>query len=266
MQAKLEIGASDDPLEREADASADQVMRVADGSGASVPGGSRAGQRSQRTAIARPGRRCCHAFLCPVALWPRLRPMCASTPTARRRNRRRRSTRAPTPAGSDIVFGPGQYAPHTQAGQRLLAHELTHVAQQADGRSGAIQRDVINMPAETITSTRNPVERAVPGLGQLAGAGRDQRRPDVGPRPAVDHTERADAHRRAALPRRRLGRRHHPDEAGAVRHGGRYGQRRNPLRAGGGDGQPHHARPGGRDQLPALDDPGGDDVAPHGPA
>lgn len=32
--------------------------------------------------------------------------------------------------GNDIVFGEDQYAPMTQEGQRLLAHELTHVVQQ----------------------------------------------------------------------------------------------------------------------------------------
>lgn len=32
-------------------------------------------------------------------------------------------------AGPHIVFGPGQYAPHTSAGRHLLAHELTHVMQ-----------------------------------------------------------------------------------------------------------------------------------------
>jgi len=32
--------------------------------------------------------------------------------------------------GSNIVFGAGQYAPHSPTGQRLLAHELTHVVQQ----------------------------------------------------------------------------------------------------------------------------------------
>ncbi len=32
--------------------------------------------------------------------------------------------------GKDIVFGTGQYAPGTNTGQRLLAHELTHVVQQ----------------------------------------------------------------------------------------------------------------------------------------
>jgi len=32
--------------------------------------------------------------------------------------------------GRDVVFGPGQYAPATQRGRALLAHELTHVVQQ----------------------------------------------------------------------------------------------------------------------------------------
>ncbi|MGH9961595.1 MAG: eCIS core domain-containing protein, partial [Pyrinomonadaceae bacterium] len=32
--------------------------------------------------------------------------------------------------GRDIVFAPGQYAPHTTVGRRLLAHELAHVVQQ----------------------------------------------------------------------------------------------------------------------------------------
>jgi hypothetical protein len=44
--------------------------------------------------------------------------------------------------GRDIVFGAGQYAPHTAAGRRLLAHELTHVVQQSHGGSAAaVQRD-----------------------------------------------------------------------------------------------------------------------------
>ncbi len=39
--------------------------------------------------------------------------------------------------GQDLVFGPGQYAPASPAGRRLLAHELTHVVQQAGrGRDG----------------------------------------------------------------------------------------------------------------------------------
>ena len=34
--------------------------------------------------------------------------------------------------GSDIAFAPGEYAPQTEAGRSLLAHELTHVIQQRD--------------------------------------------------------------------------------------------------------------------------------------
>src|SRR5205085_6877563 len=33
--------------------------------------------------------------------------------------------------GRDVVFGNAQYAPETAAGQRLMAHELTHVVQQS---------------------------------------------------------------------------------------------------------------------------------------
>ncbi|HEX6390573.1 MAG TPA: DUF4157 domain-containing protein [Solirubrobacteraceae bacterium] len=33
--------------------------------------------------------------------------------------------------GRDIYFAGGSYQPHTGAGRRLIAHELTHVAQQA---------------------------------------------------------------------------------------------------------------------------------------
>jgi hypothetical protein len=36
--------------------------------------------------------------------------------------------------GSQIHFAPGQYQPHTAQGQKLLAHELTHVIQQRQGR------------------------------------------------------------------------------------------------------------------------------------
>lgn len=39
--------------------------------------------------------------------------------------------------GRDIVFAPGQYAPETTAGRRLLAHELTHVVQQQASKNFA---------------------------------------------------------------------------------------------------------------------------------
>jgi len=41
--------------------------------------------------------------------------------------------------GHNIVFGSGQFAPGTQKGQRLLAHELTHVVQQSENPAPASQ-------------------------------------------------------------------------------------------------------------------------------
>ncbi|MFL6211742.1 MAG: DUF4157 domain-containing protein [Pyrinomonadaceae bacterium] len=38
--------------------------------------------------------------------------------------------------GRDVVFGAGQYAPGTEAGRSLLAHELAHVIQQTSGVAG----------------------------------------------------------------------------------------------------------------------------------
>ena len=42
--------------------------------------------------------------------------------------------------GRDVVFASGEYAPATPRGQRLLAHELTHVAQQGAARRAVLQR------------------------------------------------------------------------------------------------------------------------------
>lgn len=44
--------------------------------------------------------------------------------------------------GNDVVFGAGQYTPGSERGNRLLAHELTHVVQQGNGSSGAAARTV----------------------------------------------------------------------------------------------------------------------------
>jgi len=44
--------------------------------------------------------------------------------------------------GRSIVFGAGEYAPATKAGQHLLAHELTHVLQQRDKSPQTVQRSI----------------------------------------------------------------------------------------------------------------------------
>jgi len=38
--------------------------------------------------------------------------------------------------GSNIAFAPGEFAPQTASGKKLLAHELTHVVQQSGGSAG----------------------------------------------------------------------------------------------------------------------------------
>jgi Domain of unknown function (DUF4157)/Lysine-specific metallo-endopeptidase len=51
--------------------------------------------------------------------------------------------------GRDVVFGPGQYAPGTEMGGRLLAHELTHVVQQAShGAAGAQSAKAMSHPSD----------------------------------------------------------------------------------------------------------------------
>ena len=58
-------------------------------------------------------------------------------------------------AGSDIVFAPGEYAPESRGGQRLLAHELTHVVQQeATGAQNIVRRDPTPASSDT-TATAN---------------------------------------------------------------------------------------------------------------
>lgn len=51
--------------------------------------------------------------------------------------------------GPDITFASGEYAPGTPRGQRLLAHELTHVVQQSGGSSRS-------------ANSESPTSRAIP--------------------------------------------------------------------------------------------------------
>src|SRR4051794_35123416 len=45
--------------------------------------------------------------------------------------------------GSDVVFDHGAYAPHSDGGRHLLAHELVHVVQQDGGRLRRLQRAMV---------------------------------------------------------------------------------------------------------------------------
>jgi hypothetical protein len=54
-----------------------------------------------------------------------------------------------------LVFGAGEYAPHTGAGRRLIAHELAHTVQQASGRAApAVQRTPLPGETEELATRR----------------------------------------------------------------------------------------------------------------
>jgi hypothetical protein len=70
--------------------------------------------------------------------------------------------------GRDIVFNEGSYSPDTDAGRRLLAHELTHTIQQGNSsglQTNLIQRDLaieptVANPAEVVLTPQN-MQRAI---------------------------------------------------------------------------------------------------------
>lgn len=76
--------------------------------------------------------------------------------------------------GHDIVFGAGQYIPGTHEGQKLLAHELTHVVQQRTGLVSGVQRS----PEICKTAKRDDVLTDILAKA-TAAAGDQQLLPDL---------------------------------------------------------------------------------------
>jgi hypothetical protein len=186
IQAKLKVGAVDDPLEREADCVADQVLRIP------------AQEVSVAAAPVQLSRRCaaCEEEENEVQRKPKAAGAAGETP-AHVHDVLRSSGQALDPAsrayfeprfghdfscvrvhtgaaaahsardvnahaytvGTNIVFGSGQFAPQTREGRKLIAHELAHVLQQSG--TGRIRS------AEAVRLQRQPAgqERiCVPGL------------------------------------------------------------------------------------------------------
>ena len=94
--------------------------------------------------------------------------------------------------GSDVYFTQGAYAPHSQAGQRLLAHELSHVRQSASGSGGggpvigraddAAERDADHSAEQVLGAfRRQAARRATPACGQTC---HDGDVPTAGARPS----------------------------------------------------------------------------------
>lgn len=65
--------------------------------------------------------------------------------------------------GRDVVFGAGEYQPHTRAGQTLIAHELAHVIQQSGGsRDQTLQRQPIQELPESLRLRLGPTPYVPP--------------------------------------------------------------------------------------------------------
>ena len=94
--------------------------------------------------------------------------------------------------GRDIVFGQGEFRPDTRDGQRLIAHELAHVAQQQHTPQAAVQRQPrtdpdapMQMSPLVVHDTLRPAGTAVGHLDRLAGEGVDPAAPVVAHDPAA---------------------------------------------------------------------------------
>ncbi|HYE14413.1 MAG TPA: DUF4157 domain-containing protein [Pyrinomonadaceae bacterium] len=185
LQPKLTIGNPDDPFEREADGVAERVMRMPD---TTV-------RLQRKCACGGAGGECEECASKPVSLQRRAaphaeidsaapsivgevlrapgQPLDASTRafmeprfghdfggvrvhTGWRAEESARSVGALAyTVGQNVVFGAGQYAPETEGGQRLLAHELAHVVQQSSA-TGAPQVRRTYRPNELMNPDGTP--------------------------------------------------------------------------------------------------------------
>ena len=166
FQSKLTVGAAGDQYEQEADRVAEQVMRMSDPAirlqrqCACGGAGGTCDQCASRPTLV---QRHANAFKNPAStVAPQIvsevlgssgRPLDASTRAFMEERfgrdfgqvRIHSDERAGESAGAvnafaytvgqNVIFGAGQYAPQTNAGRRLLAHELTHVVQQTPAAS-----------------------------------------------------------------------------------------------------------------------------------
>lgn len=76
--------------------------------------------------------------------------------------------------GRDVVFNSGEYQPDTPSGQRLLAHELTHVVQQGSAAGPhPVQRSWVPDWVPSVDDARSAAGSALDTAGDVVGAGMD---------------------------------------------------------------------------------------------
>ena len=157
IQARLKIGQVDDPLEREADLVADQLMHVPDLEVSNAAAPEQIGRKScsedegvelrEKSAGPRSASRLARAIVHEV-LRSSGQPLDAATRSdleprfghdfsqvrvhadARAAESAEALNALAYSVGPHVVFGTGQYRPHTGEGRRLLTHELSHTVQQ----------------------------------------------------------------------------------------------------------------------------------------
>jgi Domain of unknown function (DUF4157) len=166
IQTKLKVGAIDDPLEHEADRVAEQVMRMPSRETALTSVAPQVSRKcaeceeevklykkgaTAEAAVGHPPSSVHEALRSPgQPLDPATRGLMeprfgrdfsgvrVHTDSAAAQSAREVNAHAYT-VGHNVVFGSGQFAPRTNEGQKLLAHELTHVLQQK-GSGDVIQK------------------------------------------------------------------------------------------------------------------------------
>jgi Domain of unknown function (DUF4157) len=152
LQAKLMVGGINDPLEQEADRVADQVMRMpvsvgdpaVNAAGSGVTGGFEA-PPIVHDVLRSPGEpldAATRAFMEPRFRYD------FSDVRVHTDDKAAQSARAvgatAYAVGKHLTFGPGKFSPATEAGRRLLGHELAHVIQQKS--NSTLQRQQANQP------------------------------------------------------------------------------------------------------------------------
>lgn len=196
LQAKLTIGATNDPLEHEADAAADLVMRMADPKIALSPAAATLSRKCaacekeeekplMREAVASDMAGEAAPMVVDSVLGAPGRPLDPLTQEfmASRFGADFSDVRVHTGAqaaqsaaevgaraytvGSNVVFGSGQYDPASEDGRRLLAHELAHTLQQG---GGALKRAPCRSTSECATAAPGDTANFVVGIAPVQAA------------------------------------------------------------------------------------------------
>ena len=191
IQAKLTIGQSGDPYEREADRLSEQVMSMPE----IQPNHTPERLQAKRVGLGGLGQTAVPPIVHKALRSPG-RPLDAATRSLMEQrfghdfSRVRIHTEAQAAesaravnalaytVGPDMVFGAGQYVPDTSEGRQLVAHELTHVVQQttassqlrsADFASSSVGSDVLQRKPDKPTQAEARQEQQLEELAQDPG-------------------------------------------------------------------------------------------------